>query len=586
VSDPPSPPRGFGVTSRRAFLALAVAVLVWAAAVAITGGVVIETTWRRVSSRDALRPLGIGAALLLVYVIFWRRHWRTDFGRVAGPGVPQRLVAALSILIALGLGLGWGTRIAGGPDASGYVSEASLFAQGALTIPAPSWTTDAPWKDARLTASPVGFRPAERAGLLAPTYPPGLPLLLSAFLAVGGHDAMFFVVPLLGAALVWCTYRLGARLGGTWAGAIAALFLVSSPTFMSLQQQVMSDIPVTLFWTASLTIAASRAHPAWSGAAAAIAVLIRPNLAPLALVPAVMVFARPDSGSPSGVPRRLWHLIAFSLPVVAAAATIAALNSHLYGSPLRSGYGSFSSLYSLEHVASNLRQYTGWFVRQHTALVLLGFLACTVPGETRLRRYTIALVTAVFPALVFALYVPYLVFQPHEWWYTRFLLPGYPALLAGLGSLVVGFITRSRRVELSVAFMALITAFVIVHGWRFAVANTVFTQRAGDQRFARAVRYVQRLPARSIIVSLAHSGTIRYYTKRDVLRFEAIDPGQLDLALEYLRARGHDVYLVGDEFEIDMFRRRFAPTRAVGRMDPRAAVNLSGVAVYRLSSTD
>jgi dolichyl-phosphate-mannose-protein mannosyltransferase len=564
--------------------------IAWAAAVAISGGIVIETSWRRVSSRDALRPLAVGAALVIVYVLAWRRHWRTDLGRLAAPGVPQRLMATLAIAIALAVGMGWGTRIAGGPDASGYVSEATLFAEGALTIAAPSWTTDAPWQDARLTASPVGFRPSDRPGVLAPTYPPGLPLLLTLFLVIGGRDAVFYVVPLLGAALVWCTYRLGSRLGGGWAGAIAALFLVSSPTFLSLQQQVMSDVPVTLFWTAALTIALSRAHPFWAGMAAGIAVLIRPNLAPLAVVPALLA----TFGSPKGLPHTggpglftcLWHLIAFSLPVAAAVAAFAALNAHLYGSPLTSGYGTFSGLYSLDYVRTNLRQYTGWFVGQHTALVLLGLFAFTVPGLERSRRWTIALVTVVFPAIVFALYVPYLVFQPWEWWYTRFLLPGYPALLCGLGTLIVSFVTRSKRFELAVAFMALVTAFIVVHGWRFALVNNVFTQRSGDQRFARAVRYVQRLPPRTVIVSLAHSGTIRLYAKRDVLRFEAVDPGQLDLALDYLQQRGYELYLVGDDFEIQMFRTRFAPTRAVARMDPRRAVNLSGVSVYRLNATD
>jgi hypothetical protein len=306
--------------------------------------------------------------------------------------------------------------------------------------------------------------------------------------------------------------------------------------------------------------------------------------------PSAFAEATADSPKPwrrrSGLPRRLWHLGAFSLPVAAAVAAFAAFNAHLYGSPLTSGYGTFSGLYSLDYVRTNLRQYTGWFVGQHTALVLLGLLAFTVPGLDRSRRWTIALVTIVFPAIVFALYVPYLVFQPWEWWYTRFLLPGYPALLCGLGMLIVSFVERSKRFELAVAFMALVTAFIVVHGWRFAIINNVFTQRSGDQRFARAVRYVQRLPPRTVIVSLAHSGTIRLYANRDVLRFEAVDPGQLDLALDYLQQRGYGLYLVGDDFEVQMFRARFARTRAVARMDPRRAVNLSGVSLYRLNSID
>src|SRR4029079_1662649 len=69
-----------------------------------------------------------------------------------------------------------------------------------------------------------------------------------------------------------------------------------------------------------------------SGAAAGMAILIRANLAPVAIVPAAMVVWNS--------PRRWRSGLMFSLAVIPAAGFIAWLYTYWYGSPLNSGYGS------------------------------------------------------------------------------------------------------------------------------------------------------------------------------------------------------------------------------------------------------
>ena len=152
----------------------------------------------------------------------------------------------------------------------------------------------------------------------------------------------------------------------------------------------------------------------------------------------------------------------------------------------------------------------------------------------------------------------YYVFE--VWWYLRFLLPAYPPLLAATGAVVVTGIERVRWPMPAIAATSLVVVAVALHGLRYSDA---FTLQRDEQRYIRVADYVKHLPKRAVFVSLLHSGSIRYYTGRDVLRWELVDPASLDTAIAYLRARGHDVYLVADNGDVAGFKERFANTRAV-----------------------
>jgi hypothetical protein len=258
---------------------------------------------------------------------------------------------------------------------------------------------------------------------------------------------------------------------------------------------------------------------------------------------------------------------------------VGALNWRYQGSPLISGYGPLTAFYSLANIGPNLVQYGLWFVTLQTPLP---FVALTAPVLTQADRWRIALVTVAMPLAALALYVPFLVFHRADWGYTRFLLPGYPAFFAGLGVAAVAVVRRTSRPVLATAAIAVIIGVVVTHGWIVAVTSGVFRQRVGDARFARIVDYVKRLPDPSIFVSNAHSGTLRFYTGRGVLRFEAIRPEELDTAAIHLRRQGYVLFLVGDEFEIDQFRTRFANTRTVAALPREPRVNFEGAVVYNL----
>lgn len=560
--------------ARRAWLAMASLAMLWSLALTITGGFAIETSWRLVSSRNAVRPLLAGLALVACYLVIWRRHWRQDLGPFAKPAIWPPLIAAISTAVALVVGFGWGTRIGAGPDQSGYVSQAASFARGKLTMPAPPWSNDAPWDDAAYTASPIGWRPTPQTHILAPTYSSGLPFMMALFEVVGGSEAAFYVVPLLGGLMVWSAYLLGARLEGPWAGAVAAVLTVSSPIFLFMQQQAMSDIPVSAFLTASLAASVCGANPWLAGIAAGGAVLTRPNLVPLVGVPMALLLLRREN--------TLRGLVAFAIPVGMAAVTVGALNWRFHGSPLLSGYGPLADFYSWSHIEPNVFQYGRWFRRTQTLVPLVGSLAVFASKGDVTERWRLLLVTVVIPLAMLAVYMPYSVFFPNDWGYLRFLLPGYPALFAGVGVVVTALVRRARVHGLAAVATGVVVGALVVHGWTLAVTEGIFMQRIGDARFGLAVAYAKQLPERSVLLSNAHSGTLSFYTGRDILRFEAIPAREIDIALEHIRRHGYAVFVIGDEFEIAEFRTKFAGTRTGASMSRKPRAAFSGVEVYDL----
>ena len=559
--------------ARSVLLALGVGGVAWAAAIDVSGGIIVNTGWGRVSSRNPVNPFLIGAVALLCYVAVFRRHAEADVRRASVALRPRTLAAVLAV-VALAIGIRWGTFVATGADASGYVSQAELWLHGQLTTPLPEWARDAEWPNAVWSATPLGYRPGEPSYSMVPTYSPGLPMVMAAFQAIGGRDAVYYVVPCFGALTVWVTYLLGARLAGPWAGLLGALLMLVSPTFLIMLIQPMSDVPAAALWGLALWAASRGAagSAAGAGVAVALAILIRPNVAPLAGVIALVLWSTSAA--------RVRDLAWFAAAAVPGAIAIALINANLYGSPLRSGYGPLEALYALDRVWPNFVLYGGWLIGAETPLMLLGLTAPFVLPKNPERRRPVTLIAIVFPLAVFAHYLPYFVFE--VWWYLRFLLPAYPPLLAATGAVIVTVLQRMSRPVLPIAVTALIVCGVALHGVKYSDA---FILERQERRYMRVADYVAQLPDRSVFVTLVHSGSIRYYTGRDVLRWEWVEPWSLDPAIAYLRARGHDVYVIADDADAEGFRTRFANTRTLRDVEQALAADLGNVRVYAVAGS-
>jgi hypothetical protein len=305
----------------------------------------------------------------------------------------------IAIAAAAGLamvGVVRGTYAAGGSDSSCYALMADSFASGQLQ-PTSELATRVPWPDASKTFAPGGFLPSQTsAAASVPICAPGFALLLAPFVVAGGRDALFLATPLAGALLVWAVFIAARGLGGPMAGAMAAVLTAVSPPVLYQVVQPMNDITTAALWAGAYAALLSRRW-ALAGACCGLALLVRPNLLPLGAVAALFVMAEDRQEGFSG------RIARFCFAALPFAAVVLWLNSALYESPVRTGYGEPSALFSLSHVALNAR-YLSWLVETHTLFPLLALAAPFVVEGERRRDAVLALALVV---ATFAIYVAY-----------------------------------------------------------------------------------------------------------------------------------------------------------------------------------
>jgi hypothetical protein len=549
-------------------LAVTAAAAIFAAAVWWTGGFSVRIAGIRVRSHSWVRPAIIALVGVALLVGLARRRVITALVHAWNAVETlrfSRALAAAAMAWALTAGIVFGTFASGGADSYGYVGQARLLAQGRLTDTIPLRRAFT-WPDVEASLTPLGFNRGQTPGVIAPRYPPGFPLLLAPLTTIS-EPAIYVLVPMLGLLAVWGTYRLGLRLGDPLAGASAAVLLSVSPTFLYQVVQPMSDVPVTACWLWALLMAAngSRRGAVAAGALASLAILIRPNLAPLAafvLVPLAF-------GAADGRAQRVGLFVAAALPGVAALGWIQAVR---YGSPFAMGYGTLADGFSASNVGPNLARYPRWLTQTHTWFIWLSLLA-PVWIARRAAQSLLAWTAAAMAVAIWTAYLPYVYFQPQEWFYTRFLLPALPVMLFFAAAVSLWSLRRLPGVLRAPVAAALLLALLTTEVY-LARTHGAFDIRLQERKYPLAGRFVrERLPATAFILAVQHSGSIRYYAGRPTLRWDMIPPARLDRVLATLRSQGFEPFVVVDGGEEESFRRRFAAA------DQQAVRGLSPLAV-------
>ncbi len=553
----------------------------WALAIWLTGGVLLETpAFRIFSSRDPFRPLLIG---VLCGIVYWRLApgWVAAFLDTAERVSAGRfgiLAAAVSIVVAT-VGIEAGARAAGGADTYGYISQADLWLTGTLRIDQRSLALPAPFDDR--TLSPLGYGPGPERGTIVPLYPPGLPLLMAGAKLAFGSEGPYLVVPLLGGLTVWLTFVLGRSLFNELVGLGACLLMAASPTFLYQIMFPMSDVPVTAVWTLAIVFAVA-GHPFAAGLASSLAIVIRPNLAALAIGVGIVVVLG-GSMDREAVSRNWRRALLFAAGTLPAALGMAALNAFLYGSPLTFGQASPTVIYHWAYVATNLKRYPLFLLQTQTAFIFLGLLPMASrrlwPSRSAGHGVGVRLGLALFVALLF---VPYLFYMPFEaWWYLRFLLPGFPVLLV----LAVGSLASLSRVLGPATHLALATTVVmLVFGQELSTAKRrgAFIFREGEQKYVTVGHdLANTTPPNAVFFSMQHSGSLRLYSGRLTVRYDVLPTQSLDEALEILQARGFRPYFVLETWEVQFFRDLFGGSSAIGRLEMEPVKQWDGkVALY------
>jgi hypothetical protein len=486
-------------------------------------------------------------------------------------------IAAALAAIVTGTGLIWSTRVAAGADAYGYVSQADLWLRGDLHIDQ-SFGASVPWPLARWTFTPLGYRPEPDGYRIVPQYAPGLPLLMAGFKAVAGQCAMFWVVPLCGGALVFATYAIGRRIGRPVVGLAAAWIVVTSPTVLFMLMAPMSDVPAAAAWAASVAFALARA-PAAAGIAAGTAILIRPNLAPLAAVVLVWTGWRGVThGGLQPAGRRFASAARFLLPAAAGAIGVAVVNARLYGSPFTSGY-DLTDGFLLSYILPNLERYGSWLVSVETPFALAGLASLAVSAARVWRTDVSRDAVRLLGAFAAVIWISYLVYVPWDaWWYLRFLLPAWPMMAIGTASLAAAAYRVSSRPLQTLTIVIL--AGIGINGVTQAVRRDAFAIARGEARYVEVARTVESLTdADAVIISAQHSGSLRYYAGRLTLRWDVGDPAWLDRTVDWLAAHGHHPYFVLEPQEVDELRARYGPTNMSARLDWAPMVSFRGGAI-------
>lgn len=533
---------------------LIIGVVVW-----FSGGFRTDLFGLRVRATDPLRPIVTGGALIVLRV-FLRKivglHTEMNFIRRAlRAPVIGGVLAVLITCVAIGTNYG----VAGGADAYGYVSQADLWLAGDRTVEQ-EWLRDAPWPNVLFTASPLSYRPAASGFAIVPGYPPGLPLLLAAGKMLLGQCGFVAVIALMAGLLVGATYALGRRLASPQVGAAAAWIVATSPIVIFMMATPMSDVPAAAMLVVALLgcLHRSKKGAVLGGLSMAVVVLIRPNLTPLVAVIGIWLLVL-DRQTVTW-PARLARCVLFGMSAAPGAAIVALVNTSLYGSATTSGYIAVEDLFSITHILPNFRNYSSWLVQSQTPLAVLGLLSLAIPARWLRKNQPLgdASLLLLVAGGVIALYLPYLVFG--AWWFLRFLLPALPAVAIGTAWLLTNSTGRTYgRVGL--------TLLLLLGAWslRFAYTHDAFELGSGDLRYVSAAHVVREVTApSSVILSMQHSGSVNYYSGRHILRYDWIEPHRLDTTIGWLRERGHDVYILLEEPELEIFRSRFAGSPSGG----------------------
>jgi hypothetical protein len=550
----------------------------YASAVALTGGFKINIAGLRFSSHTWERPALIAGLGAIVLAGLARARIAAVSIRLAAilesSGFARSLVASAAIW-TLAIGIGYGTFASGGADSYGYVGQARLLAHGRLTDTIPV-SPDYQWPNVEYTLTPLGFTKGQSPGVIAPQYPPGLPLLLAPLSAVS-EQAVYYAVPIFGVLLIWATYRLGVLCGDGLAGAWATVLLALSPTFLYQVVQPMSDVPCALCWLAALVVASrgSVGASVGSGALCALGILIRPNLAPLALIVCVLAIA-------AGRSSRTRRALCFIAALVPGLVLLGWIQAVRYGSPIGSGYGAATNVFSVGYIVPNLLRYPRWVTESHTPFIWLSLLAPFWIARCAKDRL-VAWTAAGLSLAVWIAYLPYLFFQPNEWFYTRFLLPAIPIMIVFAAAIALAGIRALPAMwrTPAVTVLSLLVGGASLH---FADRNGVFDIRNQERKYPLAGEFVRtKGPSNAFVLAAQHSGSIRYYANRPTLRWDLISPTRLDQALATFRAQGYEPLLVVDVGEYEAFRERFAATdqRAIHQLTPMAVLGDARVFAFR-----
>jgi hypothetical protein len=310
---------------------------------------------------------------------------------------------------------------------------------------------------------------------------------------------------------------------------LGGIVLATSPLYIFHASQLLSDVPALVWTTAAILLAArsgaSLRAAAGAGAAFAIAVLIRPTNV-LAIVPLAILLQ-------TNVVR--WGVfVAGGLPAVGI---LAWFNLHAYGAVASSGYGPIWREFAWRYAPGTLLHYLRWLPVLLTPGILFAGLLPWLSDHVHFPRRALVAWALVFP-LCYAFYS----FTHEGWWWLRFILPSFPALILAALLGVRLFVDRLPREAASgtasvVWPLGAIAIIAWALGWNSHLAPLATSRHQAD--YQQATRWArENLAPNSVILAMQTTGALYRYTNFCFVRWDFVTPSDA-IRLEAARIKEH-----------------------------------------------
>ncbi len=179
--------------------------------------------------------------------------------------------------------------------------------------------------------------------------------------------------------------------------------------------------------------------------------------------------------------------------------------------------------------------------------------------------------------------LPYLFWLPFDHWETlRFLLPGVAILSAVIAA---SFMTLARRMRVR-PMAAIVPVFLAVmlfgrSEWLLRDSSQWAIQSL-EARYPLAGEWVNvNTPLDSVVMANQHSGSLRWYGKRQTIRWDFVEPQRLAATVSELQSHGAAVYVALEGDEVAMFEQRFKDV--IGQLQVDHVGRVRNISFRRLS---
>lgn len=452
-----------------------------------------------------------------------------------------------------------GASYAGGSDSSGYLNSARLLAHGKLSEPVRTVPGLTPPGWNYYFYQSLGCNVDAETGRMVPSYPIGFPLhLVIASVVVGFEKTARLVNALNCLAAGVLLYALGRQLGLARPWSLAGVALLwACPVWIFQSLQPMSD-SVAMTWGLLAILGALRARDrlAWaaaSGAAFAFAMMIRPTSVML-IVPLLVVL---------GGTWRAWSV--FALGGLPFALGLGAYNFVVYGSIVESGYNhgghNIFDAFEWRFLQGNLRHFAVW-IPQLLSLPVALLAVLGLPWVFRRSLRSGLLLVTWFVAFV-GLYACYFC-AGETWWYLRFLMPAFPAvILAGLLALQMG----SDRLPGKVMWLVPTALLVVCLALQCRLARQLHVTSIRDEErnyWLAGMWLREHAPSNAILLTWQCSGAMLYYNTQPIVRWDLFQPSDFDLLRRTAEKLHRPIYAPVFGFEeAEFHEKNRAPWQAV-----------------------